>query len=143
MAFKPITFLANVKRIFSAATGLTTIAYWGYPGITVASYALPAIFLEIVDAHLGSQSTSVRDKEYRLFVRFVLYAETTAIDDYFDAIVVAIRANPYLLDVNNKKTCELFGSYEDNISFSIVSTEVVGKQTIHGIHIDVPCRIRD
>lgn len=144
MAFKPITFLANIKRIFAAATGLTTIAYWGYPGITVSSYDLPAVFIELVDPSLGSQSTSIPDKEYRLHVRFVLYAETTAIDDYFAAVIVAIRANPQLLDTDGKKTCEYFGSQEGNkITFSIVSTEVVGKQTIHGIHIDVPCRIRD
>ena len=29
--FNPITFLANVKRIFAGATGLTGIATWSYP----------------------------------------------------------------------------------------------------------------
>lgn len=142
MAFKPITFLANIQRIFSASTGLTTVAQWLYPSATGAN-VFPTVFIEYVDGRIVNRSTHTRNKDFKFYIRFIIMAETTGIDDYFDAIMTAIRSNPTLTDSESKATCRYFGALEDEITFDLVSTQIVNNMTIHSIAIDVPCLVQD
>ena len=88
--FNPITFLANVKRIFSAATGLTGIATWSYPTLQTSEIKYPAVFIEIIGGETGWYSTSDPNSLHRFYVRFVVFEDQTtsssSLGSYFSVI---------------------------------------------------------
>jgi hypothetical protein len=147
-AFNPVTFLANVKRIFSAATNLTTVSTWSYPTLLSTEITYPAIFIELIGGEVEWFSTSQPNKLLHFYVRFVIFEDQTtssaSLGTYFSAILAAVIANPYLLDADSAATCEYFGSYEGRtIQFDVASTEISGQMAKNAARIDVPCKVRD
>lgn len=146
--FNPITFLANVKRIFAGATGLTGIATWSYPTLQTSEVKYPAVFIEIIGGETGWYSTSDPNSLHRFYVRFVVFEDQTtsssSLGSYFSSIIDAVVANPYLKDSDGKSTCEYFGAYEGrSIGFDVASTEISGQLSKNAIRIDIPCKVRD
>lgn len=146
--FNPITFLANIKRLFSAATGLTTIATWSYPTLLSTEITYPAVFIEIIGGETEWYSTSQPNKLHHFYVRFVVFEDQTtsssSLGSYFGAILNAVNANPNLLDSNSAATCEYFGAYDNrSIGFDVASTEISGQMAKNATRIDVPCKVRD
>jgi hypothetical protein len=146
--FNPVTFLGNVKRIFAAATGLTTVATWSYPTLLSTEITYPAIFIELIGGEVEWYSTAKPNKLLHFYVRFVIFEDQTtssaSLGSYFSAILDAVNSNPQLLDSNSAATCEYFGAYEGRvISFDVASTEISGSMAKNAARIDVPCKVRD
>jgi len=146
--FNPITFLANVKRIFSTATGLTGIATWSYPTLQTTEVTYPAVFIEIIGGETEWFSTSQPNNYHHFYVRFVIFEDQTtsssSLGSYFSSIINTVNNNPRLLTAQGVATCEYFGSHEGrNIAFDVASTEISGQLSKNTIRIDVPCTVRD
>ena len=94
--FNPITFLANVKRIFAAATGLTGVATWSYPTLQTAEVTYPAIFIELIGGETEWWSTSTPNKLHHFYVRFVVFEDQTtsssSLGTYFSSIIDAVNS---------------------------------------------------
>ena len=128
----PITFLANVKRIFSAATGLTTIATWGYPTYEVTELVCPIVFIQLIGNQITWYSTANPNDEIKCYVRFVIVesqtTSTASLGTYFSSLIDAVKANPTLNDSNGAATCVYFGATAtDPISYEIGSVAVAPK----------------
>jgi len=147
MSFDPISFLANVERIFSAATGLSDVKTWSRPTKLSTSFETPEVTIEIIAGNIDSVSLSHPNKQIEFYVRFVIFEEQSSsaskIGGIYSGIIEAVRSNPDLKTKTGSATCDYFGTfYGRNISFDIAATERNGV-SVNAMKIDVPCLVRD
>jgi len=147
MSFDPISFLANVERIFSATTGLSDVKTWSRPTKLSTSFETPEVAIEMIAGNIDSISLSYPNKQIEFYVRFVIFEEQTTsssqLDAIYQGIIATVIANPNLKDINGANTCDYFGSfYGRTISFDLAATERNGV-SVNSMKIDVPCLVRD
>ena len=147
MSFDPISFLANVERIFSAATGLSDVKTWTRPTKLTTTFETPEVAIEMIAGSMDSISLSYPNKQIEFYVRFVIFEEQTSsaskIGTIYSGIIDAVRSNPDLKTKSGSGTCDYFGTfYGRNISFDLVATERNGV-SVNAMKIDVPCLVRD
>ena len=147
MSFDPIPFLANVERIFSAATGLSDVKTWSRPTKLSTSFETPEVAIEIIAGNIDSVSLSHPNKQIEFYVRFVIFEEQSSsaskIGAIYSGIIEAVRSNPDLKTKTGSATCDYFGTfYGRNISFDLAATERNGV-SVNAMKIDVPCLVRD
>ena len=78
MSFDPISFLANVERIFSAATGLSDVKTWTRPTKLSTSFETPEVAIEMIAGSMDSISLSYPNRQIEFYVRFVIFEEQTS-----------------------------------------------------------------
>lgn len=147
MSFEPISFLANVERIFSAATGLSDVKTWTRPTKITTSFETPEVSIEMIAGNIDSISLSYPNRQIEFYVRFVIFEEQTSttskIGTIYSGILDAVRSNPDLKTKSGSATCDYFGTfYGRNISFDLAATERNGV-SVNAMKIDVPCLVRD
>ena len=147
MSFAPIAFLANVERIFAAASGLSSVKTWTRPAKLSTSASTPEVSIELIAGNVDSVSLSFPNKQSEFYVRFVIFEEQTTsssqLDAIYQGIIATVIANPNLKDINGANTCDYFGSfYGRTISFDLAATERNGV-SVNSMKIDVPCLVRD
>jgi len=147
MSFDPISFLANVERIFSATTGLSDVKTWSRPTKLSTSFETPEVAIEMIAGNIDSISLSYPNKQIEFYVRFVIFEEQTTsssqLDAIYQGIIATVIANPNLKDIDGANTCDYFGSfYGRTISFDLAATERNGV-SVNSMKIDVPCLVRD
>lgn len=147
MSFDPISFLANVEIIFSAATGLSDVKTWSRPTKLSTSFETPEVAIEIIAGNIDSVSLSHPNKQIEFYVRFVIFEEQSSsaskIGAIYSGIIEAVRSNPDLKTKTGSATCDYFGTfYGRNISFDLAATERNGV-SVNAMKIDVPCLVRD
>lgn len=147
MSFAPIAFLANVERIFAAASGLSSVKTWTRPTKLSTSASTPEVSIELIAGNVDSVSLSFPNKQTEFYVRFVIFEEqttsTSQLDSIHQGIIAAVIANPDLRDTNGVRTCDYFGTfYGRTISFDLAATERNGI-SVNAMKIDVPCLVRD
>jgi len=146
MSFGPIAFLANVERIFAAASGLSSVKTWTRPTKLSTSASTPEVSIELITGNVDSVSLSFPNKQSEFYVRFVIFEEqttTSQLDAIYQGIIATVIANPNLKDINGANTCDYFGSfYGRTISFDLAATERNGV-SVNSMKIDVPCLVRD
>ena len=112
MSFAPIAFLANVERIFAAASGLSSVKTWTRPTKLSTSASTPEVSIELITGNVDSVSLSFPNKQSEFYVRFVIFEEqttTSQLDAIYQGIIAAVIANPNLKDINGANTCDYFG----------------------------------
>jgi hypothetical protein len=147
VSFEPISFLANVERIFSAATGLSDVKTWSRPTKITTSFETPEVAIEMIAGNIDSVSLSYPNRQIEFYVRFVIFEEQTStmskIGAIYSGIIDAVRSNPDLKTKSGSATCDYFGTfYGRNISFDLAATERNGV-SVNAMKIDVPCLVRD
>jgi len=146
MSFAPIAFLANVERIFSSSSGLSSVKTWTRPTKLSTSASTPEVSIELIAGNVDSVSLSFPNRQSEFYVRFVIFEEqttTSQLDAIYQGIIAAVIANPNLKDINGANTCDYFGSfYGRTISFDLAATERNGV-SVNSMKIDVPCLVRD
>ena len=146
MSFAPIAFLANVERIFAAASGLSSVKTLTRPTKLSTSASTPEVSIELIAGNVDSVSLSFPNKQSEFYVRFVIFEEqttTSQLDAIYQGIIATVIANPNLKDINGANTCDYFGSfYGRTISFDLAATERNGV-SVNSMKIDVPCLVRD
>jgi len=146
VSFDPISFLANVERIFSAATGLSDVKTWSRPTKLSTSFETPEVAIEMIAGSIDSVSLSYPNKQIEFYVRFVIFEEQTSsaskIGTIYSGIIDTVRSNPDLKNKSGAKTCDYFGTfYGRNISFDLAATERNGV-SVNAMKIDIPCIVR-
>jgi len=147
MSFDPISFLVNVERIFSAATGLSEVKTWSRPTKLSTSFETPEVAIEMISGNIDSISLSYPNKQIEFYVRFVIFEEQASgaskIGAIYSGIIDTVRSNPDLKNKSGSATCDYFGTfYGRNISFDLAATEKNGV-SVNAMRIDVPCLVRD
>lgn len=147
MSFEPISFLANVERIFSAATGLSDVKTWTRPTKLTTTFETPEVAIEMIAGSMDSISLSYPNRQIEFYVRFVIFEEQTSsaskIGTIYSGIIDTVRSNPDLKTKSGSVTCDYFGTfYGRNISFDLAATERNGV-SVNAMKIDVPCLVRD
>ena len=147
MSFEPISFLANVERIFSAATELSDVKTWTRPTKITTSFETPEVSIEMIAGNIDSVSLSYPNRQIEFYVRFVIFEEQTSsaskIGAIYSGILDAVRSNPDLKTKSGSATCDYFGTfYGRNIGFDLAATERNGV-SVNAMKIDVPCLVRD
>ena len=147
MSFDPISFLANVERIFSAATGLSDVKTWSRPTKLSTSFETPEVSIEMIAGNIDSISLSYPNKQIEFYVRFVIFEEqtlsTSKMGTIYSGVIDTVRSNPDLKNKSGSATCDYFGTfYGRNISFDLAATERNGV-SVNAMKIDVPCLVRD
>lgn len=147
MSFGPVTFLANIARIFAAYNGLSVVKTWSYPTKLTTSVQTPEVNIDYVSASVDSISLSQPHKKISFYIRFTIFEEQTTsssqMDTIYQGILGAVVANPTLKDSNNLATCDYFGTFNGReISWDFASTERNGI-SVNAMKIDVPCEVRD
>ena len=147
MSFDPISFLSNVERIFSTATGLSDVKTWTRPTKITTSFETPEVAIEMIAGNIDSVSLSHPNRQIEFYIRFVIFEEQSSgiskIGVIYSGIIDAVRSNPDLKTKSGSATCDYFGTfYGRNISFDLAATERNGV-SVNAMKIDVPCLVRD
>jgi len=146
LSFDPISFLSNVERIFSTATGLSDVKTWTRPTKITTSFETPEVAIEMIAGNIDSVSLSHPNRQIEFYIRFVIFEEQSSgiskIGVIYSGIIDAVRNNPTLKTKSGSATCDYFGTfYGRNISFDLAATERNGV-SVNAMKIDVPCLVR-